>query len=198
MPTTTGWNHKATHHLLFWGWPENPQLPGPLKVFLPTYLGPWLHVEHRPSTTPPQRTLFWHKVAADLSELRSHPYLLVIDYFSHYVEVAKLSHNTSLMWQHTFSQCLQDVVALNNSSLTMGRNFHQPHFPKDWISSHPYSPLYPQAKDEVQRAVQTVKNLLKKTSKHWWHTVHSPIPAAQRCFQSTEKCPSSFRSTKKA
>ena len=146
MPTTTGWNHKATHHLLFWGWPENPQLPGPLKVFLPTYLGPWLHVEHRPSTTPPQRTLFWHKVAADLSELRSHPYLLVIDYFSHYVEVAKLSHNTSLMWQHTFSQCLQDLVSLNNSSLTMGRNFHQPHFPKDWISSHPYQPPIPASK----------------------------------------------------
>ena len=29
-----------------------------------TYLGPWLHVEHRPSTTPRHRTLFWANLAA--------------------------------------------------------------------------------------------------------------------------------------
>ena len=33
------------------------------------------------------------------------------------------------MWRHTFNLCLQDVVSLNNSSLTVGCNFHQPHFP---------------------------------------------------------------------
>ena len=37
----------------------------------------------------------WQKVAADLFVLRRHPYLLVIDYFSHYVEVAKRSRTTS-------------------------------------------------------------------------------------------------------
>ena len=37
----------------------------------------------------------WQKVASDLFELKGHPYLLVIDYFSRYVEVAKLSHTTS-------------------------------------------------------------------------------------------------------
>ena len=37
----------------------------------------------------------WQKVAADLFVLRRHPYLLVIDCFSRYVEVAKLSRTTS-------------------------------------------------------------------------------------------------------
>ena len=37
----------------------------------------------------------WQKLAADLFELKNQQYLLVIDYFSRYVEVAKLSRTTS-------------------------------------------------------------------------------------------------------
>ena len=37
----------------------------------------------------------WQKVAADLFELKGHPYLLVKDHFSRYIEVAKLSSTTS-------------------------------------------------------------------------------------------------------
>lgn len=37
----------------------------------------------------------WQKLAADLFELKNQQYLLVTDYFSRYVEVAKLSHTTS-------------------------------------------------------------------------------------------------------
>ena len=34
------------------------------RFFLSTYLSPWLRVEHRPSTTPRHRTLFWANLAA--------------------------------------------------------------------------------------------------------------------------------------
>lgn len=37
----------------------------------------------------------WQKVAADLFEFKDQHYLLVIDYFSHYVEVARPSRTTS-------------------------------------------------------------------------------------------------------
>ena len=37
----------------------------------------------------------WQKVASDLFELKNQHYLLVMDYFSWYVEIAKLSHITS-------------------------------------------------------------------------------------------------------
>ena len=37
----------------------------------------------------------WQEVAANLLELKGQPYLLVIDYFSRYVEVAKLSRTPS-------------------------------------------------------------------------------------------------------
>ena len=37
----------------------------------------------------------WQKIAADLFELKGQPYLLVIDYFSCYIAVAKLSGTTS-------------------------------------------------------------------------------------------------------
>ena len=37
----------------------------------------------------------WQKVAADLFELKGHPYLLVKDYFSRYIEVTKLPSTTS-------------------------------------------------------------------------------------------------------
>ena len=71
----------------------------------------------------------WQKVAADLFELKGHPYLLVIDYFSHYKEVAKLSSTTSPDVTAQLSLCLQDMASLSNSSRTMDRNFHQPHLP---------------------------------------------------------------------
>ena len=45
-----------------------------------------------PSELPDQPL---QRVAADLFELKGHPYLLVIDYFSRYIEVAKLSSTTS-------------------------------------------------------------------------------------------------------
>ena len=109
----------------------------------------------------------WQKVASDLFELKGHPYLLVIDYFSRYVEVAKLSHTTSpdviVHLQSMFARHgIPEQLISENGPQFSSTSFSK--FAEDYGFTHILtSPRYPQANGEVERAVQTVKNLLKKT-----------------------------------
>ena len=110
----------------------------------------------------------WQKVAADLFELKGHPYLLVIDYFSRYTEVAKLSSTTSpdvtVHLQSMFARHgIPEQFISDNGPQFSSTSFAK--FAEDYGFTHILtSPRYPQANGEVERAVQTVKNLLKKTS----------------------------------
>ena len=110
----------------------------------------------------------WQKVAADLFELKGHPYLLVIDYFSRYIEVAKLSSTTSpdvsVHLQSMFARHgIPEQFISDNGPQFSSTSFAK--FAEDYGFPHILtSPRYPQANGEVERAVQTVKNLLKKTS----------------------------------
>jgi len=109
----------------------------------------------------------WQKVAADLFELKGHPYLLVIDYFSRYEEVAKLSHTTSpdviVHLQSMFARhSIPEQLISDNGPQFSSTSFSK--FAEDYGFTHILtSPQYPQANGEVERVVQTVKNLLKKT-----------------------------------
>ena len=110
----------------------------------------------------------WQKVAADLVELKGHPYLLVIDYFFRYIEVAKLlsttspdvtTHLQSMFARHGIPEQLISDNGPQFSSTSFAK------FAEDYgFTRILTSPRYPQAIGEVERAVQTVKNLLKKTS----------------------------------
>ena len=110
----------------------------------------------------------WQKVAADLFELKGHPYLLVIDYFSRYIEVAKLSSTTSpdvtVHLQSMFARhgIPKQFISDNGPQFSSTSSAK---FAEDYGFTHILTtPRYPQANGEVERAVQTVKNLLKKTS----------------------------------
>ena len=123
----------------------------------------------------------WQKVAADLFELEGHPYLLVIDYFSRYIEVAKLSSTTSpdvsVHLQSMFERHgIPEQLISDNGPQFSSTSFAK--FAEDYGFTHILtSPRYPQANGEVERAVQTVKNLLKKTSdpyKAYGLSCHAP------------------------
>ena len=109
----------------------------------------------------------WQKVASDLFVWKNSHYLLVIDYFSRYIEVAKLSsessanvitHMKSIFARHGIPQ---EVISDNGPQYS-SREFAK--FSKEYGFVHrTSSPKYPQSNGEAERGVQTVKSLLKKT-----------------------------------
>ncbi|XP_040915366.1 uncharacterized protein K02A2.6-like [Toxotes jaculatrix] len=108
----------------------------------------------------------WQKVGTDLFHLHGKDYLLVIDYYSNYPEVAQLSstsaqsvitHMKGFFTRHGIPQC---VVSDNGPQYDCGE-FSD--FAKQYGFQHiTSSPLYPQANGQAEKGVQIVKRLLKK------------------------------------
>ena len=118
-----------------------------------------------PSSLP---DLPWQKVAVDLLELNSTAYLLMVDYYSRFVELARLtrttaeeviSHMKSIFARHGIPE---QVMSDNGPQFTAAvyKQFAS-EYGFDIITS---SPLFPQSNGEIERAVRTVKSLLKKSS----------------------------------
>ena len=108
----------------------------------------------------------WQTVATDLFEWKNSSYVLVVDYYSRYIEVAKLSSTTSTeVIKHLksfFSQhgLPQTVVSDNGPQYSSGV-FKT--FAKQYGFTHnTSSPQFPQANGAAERAVRTIKELLNK------------------------------------
>ena len=115
-----------------------------------------------PSTFP---SLPWEIIATDLFQWKGHTYLLIVDYFSRYIEISKLTgetsaevirHMKSIFARHGIPQkVMSDNGPQFASSLFKG-------FAIDYgFTHHTSSPRYPQANGEAERAVKTIKALLK-------------------------------------
>lgn len=109
----------------------------------------------------------WSKLGVDIFHFAGRPYLIVIDYFSKYIEVNKLNTMTSLEvidnLKNIFSrQGIPEILMSDN-----GPEFNSSYFKcfeTEWKFRHiTSSPRYPQSNGQVERAVQIVKNMLKKT-----------------------------------
>ena len=129
-------------------------------------------IEHRkpnrepmiPTATPERP---WQVLGTDLFTLKGRTYLLVVDYFSRYVEVSlMLASQTSSDTVRTLKSIfarhgVPEILRSDNGPQFASTEFDQ--FSKDYSFTHiTSSPNFPQANGEAERAVQTVENILKK------------------------------------
>ena len=108
----------------------------------------------------------WAKIGSDLFELNGAHYLLSVDYYSKWIEIAKLSNiNSYNVICHLKSQFakygIPDELISDNGPQYSSLAF------KEFSNNYGFvnttsSPKYPQANGEAERAVQTIKSLLKK------------------------------------
>ncbi|KAI7790353.1 hypothetical protein IRJ41_020250 [Triplophysa rosa] len=108
----------------------------------------------------------WEKVGTDLFHFNGKDYLLVIDYYSNYPEIALLgdstagkviTHMKSIFARHGIPK----VVVSDNGPCYNCKEFEQ--FAMEYEFQHTTSsPLHPQANGKAERGVQSIKRLLKK------------------------------------
>ena len=110
----------------------------------------------------------WQKIATDLFEYKKKQYILIVDYYSRFTEVAELHRTTSsdviIELKRIFSlfgilQCIISDSGPQYSSDEFKR------FTGDWGISHvTSSPGHPSANGEAERAVRTMKELWRPSS----------------------------------
>ena len=109
----------------------------------------------------------WQLVGTDLFEMDQRHYLLVVDYFSRFPEVIQLSSTTSTSvitaLKTVFARHgIPETVRSDNGPQYSSREFAQ--FASSYGFSHvTSSPGYAQSNGHVERAVRTIKGMLKKS-----------------------------------
>lgn len=110
----------------------------------------------------------WSKLGADIFEFEGRSYLLIVDYYSKYPEVARLENKTAtgvikVMKPILARHGIPDVLMSDNMPFS---SYKMKEFAQDWsfdlITS---SPTYPQSNGQSERFVGTVKALFRK-AKH--------------------------------
>ena len=138
----------------------------------------------RNPSEPLQSTPFpefpWDKVACDLCEVNGKSYLVVVDYFSRYIEVAQLTSTTSAKVISTLDGFFSSHGIPRELVSDNGPQFSSPlfrSFAEDLGFRHrTSSPRFPQSNGEAERAVQTAKQLITK---------NSDLNAALRAYRTT-------------
>ena len=117
-------------------------------------------------TTLPLRP--WQRVATDLMQLNQASYLIVVDYYSRFIELAKLKdtqsrtvvmHMKSIFSRHS----IPEVAISDNGPQYSCQEFVM--FSQDYGFTHiTSSPLHPSGNGEAEREFRTVKNLIKPSA----------------------------------
>ena len=109
----------------------------------------------------------WQKVGTDMFVYKKATYLLVVDYASSYVEIAKLAATTSpdviLHLRSIFARHgIPETVVSDNGPQYASHEFVRFASEEGFIHVTS-SPRYPQSNGKAERTVQTVKAILKKS-----------------------------------
>ncbi|GFS06424.1 Pol polyprotein [Elysia marginata] len=110
----------------------------------------------------------WSRVAMDLFDLHGKTYLLLVDYHSRWPEIRIRDHLTSaaviVRLKSIFAtHGIPDVLVSDNGPQFASAEFRK--FTEEFSFTYTTSsPRYPQANVEAERAVQTIKNLLRKAT----------------------------------
>jgi hypothetical protein len=111
-------------------------------------------------------TLPWEVIATDLFDHENHKYVLVVDYYSRYIEVARLNSSTSGAVIHKMKSLfarhgIPKKVVSDNGPQYASAEFAQ--FAQEWGFVHDTSsPNFPSSNGLAEKCVNTVKNLLSK------------------------------------
>ena len=108
----------------------------------------------------------WAKVAADLCEFGNTILLVVSDYYSNYIEVARLNNLTTRAVVKELKEIfarfgLPGALVTDNGPQFSSAEFAV--FAKTWMFKHKTSsPAYPQSNGKAENAVHTIKKLFRK------------------------------------
>ena len=107
----------------------------------------------------------WQKVATDLFEWKNFSYVLVVNYYSCYIELAKLSSSTTSTEAIKHLKSFVSRYGLSQTACRVGwwTSAVFKTFAKQYGFTHnTSSPQFPQANGAAERAVHTIKELLNK------------------------------------
>ena len=110
----------------------------------------------------------WYKLGIDIYELQGKQYVVIVDYYSRFVELDLLTNTTAKqVINHCKSQfsrhAILDVLISDNGTQFSSHEFKQ--FIKHYqINHHTSIPYHPQSNGMAEIAVQTVKRLIMKAT----------------------------------
>ena len=108
----------------------------------------------------------WQRVGTDLFELNGNTYLVIVDYFSNFIEVEHMNDTTSKSLIRVFKQNfarhgIPVVLISDNGPQYVSHEFES--FLESYGVEHiTSSPRYPQSNGQAEKAVQIIKRLLSK------------------------------------
>jgi len=108
----------------------------------------------------------WERIGMDLCCKDNKTFLIVIDYYSRWIECRKLNQQTSASVIKELKSLfcthgIPEVIISDNGSQFSSENFRE--FGRSYGFTHiTSSPRHPQGNGEAERAVRTIKEILKK------------------------------------